>query len=186
MKHLLLATVLLALPTLASSQAIPFEQSPMVSVTGSATYLFGEAQAGHNHNLWGWTITPEVNLTHRFGMQMDVSRLTENSVYPVQHRLILTAGPRYNFMPVFHSRPFIYAEAGEMRETYEGYPSNRNWDPVGKLGFGFDYHLTKNVSLNIVPAEYFAHNLDWGGWVSDYSARFGFTLNFYAKPPRVR
>src|SRR5579859_5150518 len=93
MKHLLLAT-LLALPPLAHSQAIPFEQGPVISLTGSGTYIFGEREAGHNHSLWGWQLTPEMNLTRRFGMQADVANLTESSISPGQRRLILTAGPR--------------------------------------------------------------------------------------------
>jgi len=184
MKYLLLAA-LLALPPLASSQAIPFEQDPVISLTGSANFIYGEREGGRDHNLWGWTLTPEVNITPRIGMQVDFSNFTENSISPAQHRLILTAGPRFSFAPVYRTRPYIYAEAGEMRETFQG-SAYRNWDPVAKVGVGFDYHMMRDVSLNIVPFEYLAHNLDAGGWNNDYSAHVGFTVHFFPKPPRRR
>jgi len=180
MKHLMLLATLLVLPSLAHSQAVPFEQGPVLSLTGSASYVYGEGEAGHNHSLWGWSLTPEMNITRRFGMQADVANLYENSISPTQRRLILTAGPRYNFPPVYRTRPFIYAEAGEMKLSFQG-SAYTDWDPVARTGIGFEYHLLRDVSLTIVPAEYMAHNLDRGGWSNDFSAHAGFTVNFYTK-----
>ncbi|HEY4379738.1 MAG TPA: hypothetical protein VGN01_05290 [Acidobacteriaceae bacterium] len=179
MKQLLIA-VLLALPSLAYSQAVPFEQDPpVVSITGGGSYIYGEYENGHHHNLFGWSVAPAFNITRRLGLQTEFANLRVSSVSPTQHRLLMTAGPRYNFVPRFHARPFVFGEAGEMRLTSGGSPF-RDWDPIAKVGFGFDYKLSRPLSLTVVPVEYLAHNLDAGGWDHDYAARVGFTLNFYS------
>ena len=179
MKHVLLAA-LLVLPPVAYSQAIPFEQGPEVSITASGSYIYGEPWNNQNHSLWGGSLTPEINITRRIGFQADFGYYSER-IAPEQHRLFMTAGPRYNFPPVHKVRPFAFAEGGEVRLTWHG-TALRDWDPVIKTGVGFEYHMLRNVSFTMVPAEYIAHNNDYGGWSHDYTARAGITVNLYAKP----
>ena len=171
--------VLLALPSLAYSQAIAFEGrgGPVGSITGSASYIFGERENGQNHDLWGWSVSPEYNLTRRIGFQAELGNYYER-ISPGQKRLILTAGPRYNLKPIFTVWPFVYGEAGEMKLSFSG-SKYTDWDPVARVGVGFEHRLARNVCVTIVPAEYLAHNLDAGGWTSDFSAHAGFTYNFY-------
>jgi hypothetical protein len=171
--------LLLALPSLAHSQAVAFEGrgGPIGSITGSASYIFGEPDGGHNHTLWGWSIAPEFNFTRRIGIQAELGSYYEN-ISPGQGRLMLTAGPRYNLKPIFKVWPFVYGEAGEVRLTFQG-STYRDWDPVAKVGIGFDHRVVRNLWVTIVPAEYLAHNLDAGGWSHDFSAHAGFTYNFY-------
>ena len=95
-----LIALLLALPAVVYSQAIPFEQrGPLVSVTASASYIYGEPQnsTGHNVSLWGWNAAPDVNVYKGLAMQGDFGNYYMSSVYPGQNRLVLAAGPRYNF-----------------------------------------------------------------------------------------
>jgi len=172
--------VLLALPSVAYSQAIAFPgRGPVGSLTATASYIHGESlNVGGNHTLWGWSAVPEYNITRRFAMQAEIGSYYERNVYPGESRLLLTAGPRYNFAPKFRLWPFVYAEAGEMRLTFKN-SSYRDWDPVARVGVGFERRVTPNLSVTIIPAEYLAHNLDAGPWNHDFSAHVGFTYNFY-------
>lgn len=183
MKPLLIAALLsvLSLPSIARSQAIPFYQRGTVgSLTLSGSYADGENIDGHNHSLWGWSATPEVNITRHFGMQAEFANLYESAISPGERRLMETAGPRYTFDPIRRFRPFVFAEAGEMRLTVTR-SNYRDWDPVVKSGVGFEYFLPRRVSFTIVPAEWVAHNLDDGAWRNDFAARAGFTINFYTR-----
>ena len=168
-------------PSDAYSRAIAFPQDTVLSatLTATASYINGESESGGgSHPLWGWSAAPELNITRRFGMQAEIGSYYEK-ISPGEKRLILTAGPRYNFTPKFNLFPFVYAEAGEMRLTVKN-SSYRDWDPVARVGIGFERRVTRNISVTVVPAEYLAHNLDAGGWDHDYSAHAGFTYNFYA------
>jgi hypothetical protein len=171
--------VLLALPLAAHSQAIAFPgHGPIGSLTATASYIYGESQDDHaNHTLWGWSAVPEFNITRRFGIQAEVGSYYER-IYPGQSRLVLSAGPRYNFAPKARFWPFVYAEGGEMRLTFKG-STYRDWDPVARVGIGFEHHLARNLSVTVIPAEYLAHNLDSGPWVHNFSAHAGFTYSFY-------
>jgi hypothetical protein len=178
MKHLLLFATLLVLQPPAFSQAIAFPgRGPLGSITGTASYIFGESEGGSNHALWGWSAAPEINITRHFGMQAEIGSYSEQ-ISPGEKRLVLTAGPRYNFTPVFKLWPFIYAEGGEMKLSFKN-SSYTDWDPVARVGIGFEHRVSRNLSVTVVPAEYLAHNLDAGGWSHDYSAHAGFTYNFY-------
>jgi hypothetical protein len=180
MKKLLMAA-LLAFPSLVYSQAIPFYQSgPIASFTASGSYISGENLDGHNHSLWGWSASPEFNFNRHIGMEVEVANFYESAVTPGERRLVLTGGPRYTFDPIHRVRPFVFAEGGEMRLTFTR-STYRDWDPVVKSGVGFEYYLPRRVSFTLVPAEWIAHNLDNGSWRNDFSARAGFTVNFFAK-----
>jgi hypothetical protein len=169
---------LLALPSVAYSQAIAFPgNGPVGSLTATGSYILGESEFGRDHALWGWSAAPEINITRRFAMQAEIGSYYER-ISPGENRLLLTAGPRYNFAPKFGLWPFVYAEAGEMRLTVKN-SSYRDWDPVARVGIGFEHRVLRNISVTVVPAEYLAHNLDAGGWSHDFSAHAGFTYNFY-------
>jgi len=177
MKGILLAA-LLALPSVASSQAIAFPgHGPVGSLTATASYMYGESQDLTAHTLWGWSAVPEFNITRRIGVQAEIGSYYEH-ISPGQSRLVLSAGPRYNFAPKFKFWPFAYAEGGEMRLTFKG-SNYRDWDPVARVGVGFERRLARNISVTVIPAEYLAHNLDSGPWVHNFSAHAGFTYNFY-------
>ena len=177
MKGFVLAA-LLALPSVAYSQAIAFPgHGPIGSLTASASYIYGESEGGTDHTLWGWSAVPEFNITRRFGMQAEIGSYYER-INPGENRLILSAGPRYNFAPKARFWPFVYAEGGEMRLTFKK-SSYRDWDPVARVGVGFERHLARNISVTVIPAEYLAHNLDSGPWVHNFSAHAGFTYSFY-------
>lgn len=180
MKQLLIAA-LLSLPPIAYSQAVPFYQrGPVASLTASGSYIDGEPAFGHNHSLWGWSASPEFYFNRHFGLEAEVANFYESSITPGQRRLILTAGPRYNFDPIHKVRPFVFAEGGEMRLTFTR-STYRDWDPVAKTGIGFQYYLPRGVSFTLVPAEWIAHSLDAGGWSNDFATRAGFTINFYER-----
>ncbi len=178
MKQLLIAA-LLSLPSIACSQAIPFYQrGPVASLTLSGSYMDGEPIFGHNHPLWGWSASPEFYFNRHLGIQAEVANYYMSSITPGERRLILSAGPRYNFDPIHKIRPFVFSEGGEMRLTFTR-STYRDWDPVAKTGIGFQYYLPRGVSFTLVPAEWIAHSLDAGGWSNDFATRAGFTINFY-------
>ena len=174
-----LIAVLLAFPSLAYSQAVPFDQrGPLISITDSAVYVFNDAQYGHNRSLWGWSVVPEINLTKHFGMQADFVSLYMRSVYPGQSRFIMAAGPRWNFAPRSKVTPFVFAEGGEMRLTAQR-TLLRDWNPVIKGGFGFEYRVSRSIALTLVPGEYLGQYQNDGSWNHSFTTRGGITFNLY-------
>jgi hypothetical protein len=175
----LLIAVVLALPSLAYSQAVPFDQrGPIASLTTSASYIYGEPQVGQNKNLWGWSAVPEVKLARHFGVQAEFASYYMGSIYPGQSRLLIAAGPRYDFKPVSKVTPFIFGEGGEMRLTFQR-SLYRDWDPVAKAGVGLEYRLSRGIALTLVPGEFLAHFQDDGARTYSFTSRAGITFNLY-------
>jgi len=179
MKKYIIA-LLLAFPTLAFSQAIPFEQKgPVATITTSASYIYGEPlNTSQNHSLWGWSVVPEVNLNKHLGIQADFASYYMQSVYPGQSRFLMAAGPKFSFATRSRLTPFVFAEGGEMRLTFQR-SLYRDWDPVAKAGFGFQYRVSRGIEFTLVPGEFIAHNLDNGSWNQDFTARAGITFNLF-------
>jgi hypothetical protein len=175
-----LIAVVLALPSIAFSQAIPFDQKgPVGSFTASASYIYGEAQSGTDYNLIGWTATPEVNLARHLGMQADFASYYMQSVYPGQTRLLMAAGPRYTLAARSRVSPYVFAEGGETRLTFQR-TLFRDWEPTVKAGVGIDYRVSRGIALTLVPGEYIAHtNLNGAPWSQDFGARAGVTFNLF-------
>jgi hypothetical protein len=174
-----LIATLLMLPLFAHSQAIAFDQKgPVASLTESAVYVFNDAQYGHNRSLWGWSVVPEVNLTRHFGMEGDFVSLYMRSVYPGQTRFIAAAGPRYNFAPRSKVTPFVFAESGEMRLSAQK-SLLKDWNPIVKGGFGFEYRVSRGIALTLVPGEYLGQYQDDGSWNHSFTSRAGLTWNLY-------
>jgi hypothetical protein len=180
MKRYFLLAVVLALPSFAFSQAIPFEQKgPVGSFTASASYIYGEAQSGNDYNLIGWTATPELNLVKHFGLQADFSSYYMQSVYPGQSRLIMTAGPRYNLKPRSRISPYIFGEGGETRLSFQR-TLFIDWEPTARAGIGLDYRVSRGIALTLIPGEFIGHeNLNGAAWSEDYGARAGITFNLF-------
>lgn len=178
MKRLLLA-VLLTIPTLSYSQAIPFEQrGPLVSLTASAVNISHYNPIIHNRTLWGWSVTPEIRLTSRFTMQADLSNSYMKSVYPGQNRLFIAGGPRYNFPLMHRVRPFVFGEGGAIKTNAQG-SSVKTWIPVATVGLGLEYVVSRHLALTLVPGEYLGEKEDDGTWTHSFAARAGVTFNFY-------
>jgi hypothetical protein len=174
-----LIAALLALPSLAYSQAIPFDRKgPVASLTDSAVYVFNDAQYGHNRSLWGWSAVPEVNLTSHFGMEGDFASLYMRSVYPGQTRFLMAAGPRFTFAPRSKVTPFVFAEGGEMRLSSQRSLS-KDWNPAAKGGFGFEYRVSRGIAMTLVPGEYLGQYQDDGSWNHSFTTRAGLTFNLY-------
>jgi hypothetical protein len=178
MKPLLLA-LLLTIPTLSYSQAIPFEgRGPLVSFTAGAVNINHYNPINHNRTLWGWSATPEIRLTSRFGLQADVSNSYMKSVYPGEYRLFIAGGPRYNFPLIHRVQPFAFGEGGEIKTNAQG-SSVKTWIPVATVGLGLEYVVSRHLALTLVPAEYLGEKEDDGTWTHSFAARAGFTFNFY-------
>lgn len=178
MKRFLLALVL-ATPSIAFSQAIPFDQGgPFISFTASAIYIGMYEPANHSRTLWGWSASPDVSVTKRLGIQGEVADLSMLSVTPGQSRLMISAGPRYRFPYVqrYKVMPFVFGEGGKIR-TSEPYLPHILWDPMYKVGFGFEYHVSRRFSLTLVPGEYLGEHLPDGTWDDSYVARFGIAFH---------
>ena len=177
MKRYLIAA-LFALPSVMFSQAIPFEQrGPIASLTASASYINGEPQNGVNHTLWGWAVSPEIHLTRQFGMQADFASYYMSSIYPGQSRLLMAAGPKYNFVARHNLTPFVFGEGGEMRLTFQK-SLYRDWDPVAIAGVGVQYRISRSLAVTVAP-EYIGHDQDNGQWAHDFTTRAGITFNLF-------
>jgi len=174
----LLLTVLLGLPSAVYASTMSTDQPPVGSLTESFVYVFNDAQYGHNRSLMGWSTVPEVNLTNHIGFEGDFASLYVRSIYPGQGRLLIAAGPRFNFAPHSRIKPFLFAEAGEMRLTTQ-YSPIKDWNPVVKGGFGFEYRVTRGLALTLVPGEYLGQYQDDGSWNHSFTSRVGITFNLY-------
>lgn len=141
---------------------------------------------GKTHQLSGWSVTPEVNITKHLGFQADFINMYDmtppdgiNNIY----KLSMLAGPRYTFNPYWKGVPFVFAEAGETRTsfgtTYYGYNPHPgvSWTPTANAGVGFDIKATRNIAIQLVPAEWMGERHDWNGkWQHNYQARLGFVF----------
>jgi hypothetical protein len=178
-KRFLIALALVIPSVASSSQAIPFDQrGPMVSLTTSAVYLGQYEPFNHSRTLFGWSAVPDVSVTRRLGIQAEVSNLYMRSVSPGENRFILAAGPRYRFpySTRFKIMPFLFGEGGKIR-TSEPFNPHILWDPMFKAGFGFEYHVSRRLSLNLVPGEVLGEHLPDGTWDDSYGARAGVTFH---------
>ena len=169
---------LLALPVMACAQNVPVNQAPNGSLTASYVYVFNDAQNGHNRSLMGWSAVPEVNFTKHLGLEGDFASLYVRSIYPGQGRLLIAAGPRFNFAPRSKFTPFIFAEGGEMRLTTQ-YSPIKDWNPVAKGGFGFEYRVSRGMAITLVPGEYLGQYQDNGSWNHSFTTRVGITFNLF-------
>jgi hypothetical protein len=169
---------LLALPMTTYAQNLSMSQAPVGSFTASYVYVFNDAQNGHNRSLMGWSAIPEVNFTRHLGFEGDFASLYVRSVYPGQGRFLMAAGPRFNFAPRSKVTPFIFAEGGEMRLTTQFSPI-KDWNPVAKGGFGFEYRVTRGIAMTLVPGEYLGQYQDNGEWNHSFTSRAGITFNLY-------
>jgi hypothetical protein len=124
----------------------------------------------------GYSATPEIDIVPRLGMQGDFETVWVRAIrYPDQGRILMAAGPRFNFSPRHHVNPFAFAEGGEVRLSTSLKPVN--WNPIVKAGFGFEYKLNPHFSLQIVPGEYLGQLLDNGTWDHAYTSRVGIKFN---------
>lgn len=179
MKRLLLA-LLLAVPSLSYSQAIPFKQrGPLLSLTASAVNIDHYYANNHNRVLWGWSAIPELNLRPHLGLQIDILNSYMRSVYPGQSRFVVAGGPRYNIRPVSRLSPFVFAEAGGVKFKTLG-KNYSHWDPLVTVGLGVEYRITPRFAFSVIPAEYVGQKAieDENTWNAGFAARAGFTINF--------
>jgi hypothetical protein len=153
--------------------------APVASFAATATYVFTDGYLNHNRSLWGFTATPEVNFGKYLGLQADFTQLYMSGIYPGRNRLILAAGPRFNFAPRSKFTPFIFLEGGEVRLTSLGAYNISDWNPVAKGGFGFDHKLKHGFGFQLIPGEYIGQYQDNGTWLHSFSARAGFSFNLY-------
>jgi hypothetical protein len=176
MKLNLLLLLALVVPSPIYAEVSPSRQAPAGSLTESFVYVFNDAQNGHNRSLMGWSVVPEINLAKRFGLEGDFASLYVRSVYPGQGRLLIAAGPRYTFAPRSKVTPFVFAEGGEMRLSTQFSPI-KDWNPVAKGGFGFEYRVTPGFALTLVPGEYLGQYQDNGLWKHSFTSRVGLTFS---------
>ena len=156
----------------------PDKQAPVGSLAATYTYVASGKISGNNRSLMGWTVTPEVNFTRHLGLQADFTSLYVRSIYPGQTRLLIAAGPRYNFAPSAKINPFLFAEGGEIRISTKA-NAIKDWNPVAKGGFGFDYKIARGFGLELIPGEYIGQHSDNDSWMHSFSARAGVVFNFY-------
>ena len=55
----------------------------------------------------------------------------------------------------------------------------RDWNPVGKGGFGFEYRVSRGVAVTLVPGEYLGQYQGDGSWNHSLTTRGGITFNVY-------
>lgn len=154
-------------------------QAPVASVAMHYNYMFQTSPYVGNRSLMGWSVVPEVNLTHRIGFQADFTSLYMRGVVVGEKRLLIAAGPRYTFAPRSLFTPFVYGEGGEMRTTTKA-NDVADWNPVARAGIGFDLKSHHGIGFEIIPAEYTGEKVEWRDqWNHSFSARAGVVFNLY-------
>ncbi len=152
--------------------------APVGSFTASYVYQYAPDLVGANRSLMGWSATPEVNFTKYLGLQAEFTSLYMRSVYPGQSRLLMAAGPRFNFAPHSKFSPFAFAEGGEIRATRKGSDVS-DWNPVATGGIGVNYKISRGFSFQLIPGEYVGQLQDDNSWNHSFMSKAGFTFNFY-------
>jgi hypothetical protein len=148
----------------------------------SGIFTYQNTYGSSSHDLVGWGIMPELNLTRHLGIQGDFVSLYTRDVYPAISRLMIAAGPRYTMRPLWKSSPFFFAEAGETRMSYGASSTPRpslGWNPTASAGVGFDLDLSPRFGIQVIPGEWTGEHFDYNGqWQHSYMARAGFVFNF--------
>jgi hypothetical protein len=150
-------------------------ERPIGSFTESFVYVESPNDLGADRSLIGFSVVPALNPAHGFGLQGDFERLYMRSIALDENRLLMAAGPRFNFAPRARFTPFVYAEGGEMRSSAIG-RTYVDWNPVAKGGFGFQSKLSRSFAVTLVPGEYLGRYQDDGTWLHSFSARVGITF----------
>ncbi len=154
------------------------KDAPIGTFTASYVYQYAPNYVGANRSLMGWSITPEVNFTSHLGLQAEFTGLYVNGINIQENRLIIAAGPRYNFAPHSRLSPFAFGEAGQIRET-SGASRITNWNTLASGGFGVDYKLSRSFSFQLIPGQYIAQVVDDGTWNHSFMTKAGITFNLY-------
>jgi hypothetical protein len=152
--------------------------APMGSFTASYVYQYAPDLVGADRSLMGWSATPEVNFAKHLGLQAEFTSLYMRSVYPGQSRLLMAAGPRFNFAPHSKFSPFAFAEGGEIRATRK-LSDVSDWNPVATGGIGVNYKISRGVSFQLIPGEYVGQLQDDNNWNHSFMTKAGITFNFY-------
>jgi hypothetical protein len=152
--------------------------APVATFTASYVYQFAPNYVGADRSLMGWSATPEVNFTKYLGLQAEFTGLYMRGVYPGQNRLLMAAGPRFNFAPHAKFSPFAFAEGGEIRATNKANDIS-DWNPVASGGIGVNYKLSRSVSFQLIPGQYVGQVQDNGSWNHSFMAKAGITFNLY-------
>ena len=120
-----------------------------------------------------------MNFGKYLGLQADFTQLYMSGIYPGRNRLMIAAGPRFNFAPRSKFTPFIFLEGGEVRLTQQNLYNISDWNPIAKGGFGFDHKLKHGFGFQLIPGEYIGQYQDNGTWLNSYSARAGISYSLY-------
>ncbi|MDX6456628.1 MAG: hypothetical protein QOE55_325 [Acidobacteriaceae bacterium] len=152
--------------------------APAGSLTASYVYQYAPDLVGANRSLMGWSVTPEVNFKKYLGLQAEFTSLYMRGVYPGQSRLIMAAGPRFNFAPHSRFSPFAFAEGGEVRATTKA-NDIADWNPVVSGGIGVNYKLSRSVAFQLIPGQYVAQLQDDHNWNHSFMSKAGITFNLY-------
>jgi hypothetical protein len=162
-----------------TSAPMPHLEHAVGSITMSGVYVFQTSSFESNRSLFGWAVTPEVNVYRRLGFQADFASLYMLGVYPGRNAFNILAGPRYTFSPRHNITPFVYGEAGMGRSTTQA-NDRADWNPIVKAGIVFDYRLTRGLAFEFGPADYVAQKIEWRNtWTQGYSAHAGIVFNLY-------
>lgn len=157
-------------------------QAPVGSFAVLYNYAFQTSPYMGNRSLMGFSVLPEVNLTHHIGFQGDFSALTTRGDNVDENKLLIAAGPRYTFAPRSLFTPFIYGEGGEMRSRSSAATVSHivDWNPTTRAGIGFDLKSKHGIGFEIIPAEYIGEKVEWRDqWNHSFSARAGIVFNLY-------
>jgi hypothetical protein len=152
--------------------------APVGSLTASYVYQYAPDLVGADRSLMGWSATPEVNFTKYLGLQAEFTSLYMRSVYPGQNRLLMAAGPRFNFAPHSRFSPFAFGEGGEIRATRQ-LSDVSDWNPVATGGIGIDFKISRGISFQLIPGEYVGQVQDDNSWNHSFMTKAGITFNLY-------
>lgn len=184
-----------AIAALQSPQVAPAGANPAAhhkiagSFTASGIYMLQFTKANptnptnSNLSMWGFAVTPEINVTKNIGIQADFISLYTQGTYPGQTKLLFAAGPRYTMAPYHHVTPYVFGEGGEMRQSYghtngEAHPGV-DWNPAATAGIGLQFKA-HGAGIDFVPGEWVGRRYDWNGqWESSFMSRIGITFKLF-------
>ena len=130
----------------------PKEKGPIAAVSVGYLYLASETAPGtwqwHLHGFYGIT---QVNIKPWFGLIADFTESFNTSAGAHENVHSYLGGPIFTAKSTAKVSPFVFADAGVVRDSKNGTVTN---SPIWAAGGGFTMKLNKHLGFLVVPGEY--------------------------------
>jgi hypothetical protein len=133
------------------AQEMPTEVKPGAYINLGGAYSQYQIDYG-KHVLGGVTAYSDVNVTERYGAEVEYRWLTLNQAANV-HATSFLAGPRFSIMDIHGVTPYVKVLAGVAHFNFAYNSANGRYFVVAP-GAGLDVRLPRRLTLRLIDFEY--------------------------------